>query len=57
MDVGSSNGTFLNGERLSPEGVGSMPYELKSGDILEFGVDIMNDETNTGRSHSRILIE
>lgn len=47
MDTGSSNGTFLNGERLSPEGVGSMPWEIKNGDRIDFGVDIMNDETNT----------
>ncbi|KAF7981923.1 hypothetical protein HWV62_30687 [Athelia sp. TMB] len=28
-DVKSSNGTFINGERLSPEGLESEPYELK----------------------------
>ncbi|KAJ6519082.1 SMAD/FHA domain-containing protein [Mycena sanguinolenta] len=33
-DVKSSNGTFVNGERLSPEGVESDPYELRSDDIL-----------------------
>ncbi len=33
-DVKSSNGTFINGERLSPEGVESDPYELKSDDIV-----------------------
>lgn len=30
----SSNGTFINGERLSAEGVESEPYELKSDDIV-----------------------
>ncbi|KAF8629365.1 hypothetical protein AX17_005661 [Amanita inopinata Kibby_2008] len=33
-DVKSSNGTFINGERLSPEGVESEPFELKSDDIV-----------------------
>lgn len=31
-DVKSSNGTFVNGERLSAEGHESEPYELKSED-------------------------
>jgi hypothetical protein len=31
-DVKSSNGTFVNGERLSSEGLESEPYELKSDD-------------------------
>lgn len=33
-DVKSSNGTFINGERLSAEGVESEPYELKTDDIV-----------------------
>jgi hypothetical protein len=33
-DVKSSNGTFINGERLSQEGVESDPYELKTDDIV-----------------------
>lgn len=33
-DVKSSNGTFINGVRLSPEGVESDPYELKSEDMV-----------------------
>jgi pSer/pThr/pTyr-binding forkhead associated (FHA) protein len=33
-DVKSSNGTFINGERLSPEGLESDPFELKSDDIV-----------------------
>lgn len=33
-DVKSSNGTFINGERLSAEGVESDPYELKTDDIV-----------------------
>jgi pSer/pThr/pTyr-binding forkhead associated (FHA) protein len=33
-DVKSSNGTFINGERLSPEGLESDPFELLSDDII-----------------------
>ena len=33
-DVKSSNGTFINGERLSGEGLESEPFELKSDDIV-----------------------
>ena len=33
-DVGSSNGTFINGERLSGQGLESRPFELKSDDIV-----------------------
>ncbi|KAJ7061994.1 hypothetical protein C8F01DRAFT_1136065 [Mycena amicta] len=46
-DVKSSNGTFLNGERLSPEGRESEACELKTDDILEFGVDIVSDDNKT----------
>lgn len=33
-DLKSSNGTFVNNERLSPEGVESEPFEIKSEDIV-----------------------
>jgi FHA domain len=33
-NVESSNGTFINGKRLSLEGLESEPYELKSDDIV-----------------------
>ncbi|PFH47881.1 hypothetical protein AMATHDRAFT_114022, partial [Amanita thiersii Skay4041] len=46
-DVKSSNGTFINGERLSPEGVESQPVELKSDDIVEFGIDIVGEDNKT----------
>ncbi|KAI1798341.1 hypothetical protein LXA43DRAFT_24130 [Ganoderma leucocontextum] len=46
-DVKSSNGTFINGERLSPEGLESEPYELKTDDIVEFGIDIVGEDNKT----------
>ncbi|KAF9578048.1 hypothetical protein BGW38_006376, partial [Lunasporangiospora selenospora] len=42
-DLKSSNGTFLNGKRLSPEGVESEPFVLNQGDSLAFGIDIMDE--------------
>ena len=33
-DVKSSNGTFINGERLSAEGIESEPFELKTDDTV-----------------------
>ncbi|KAF8573544.1 SMAD/FHA domain-containing protein [Ramaria rubella] len=46
-DVKSSNGTFINGERLSAEGVESDPFELKTDDIVEFGIDIVGEDNKT----------
>jgi len=39
-DVGSSNGTYINGKLLN----GETEYELKSGDILKFGKEVDNDK-------------
>ncbi|GAA6021534.1 hypothetical protein JCM10207_005794, partial [Rhodosporidiobolus poonsookiae] len=46
-DVKSSNGTFINGERLSPESSESDVFELHTDDIVEFGIDILTDDTKT----------
>ncbi|WVN87267.1 uncharacterized protein L203_102444 [Cryptococcus depauperatus CBS 7841] len=46
-DIRSSNGTFINSERLSPEGVESDPVEIKSEDQIEFGIDIVSDDNRT----------
>ncbi|KAI8379678.1 SMAD/FHA domain-containing protein [Radiomyces spectabilis] len=43
-DVKSSNGTFLNGRRLSAECTESAPTEIRNDDQLEFGIDITNDD-------------
>lgn len=50
-DVGSSNGTFINGERLSPEGQRSEAVQLHSEDIVEFGIDIASDDNKTIMHH------
>ncbi|KAJ3045929.1 hypothetical protein HDV00_006195 [Rhizophlyctis rosea] len=38
-DLGSSRGTFLNGVRLFPSDKGSKGSPLKSGDLLQLGID------------------
>ncbi len=43
-DVKSSNGTFVNGQRLSPENRDSEPHELHEGDTLELGIDIVSED-------------
>uniref|UniRef100_A0A8C4R4U1 FHA domain-containing protein n=1 Tax=Eptatretus burgeri TaxID=7764 RepID=A0A8C4R4U1_EPTBU len=40
QDTRSSNGTYVNGRRLSKSGEESYPYEIFSGDVLQFGIDI-----------------
>jgi hypothetical protein len=54
-DVKSSNGTFVNGERLSLEGVESDPFELKSEDTV-VSLSIMSSTDLVGiryRYHQR----
>ncbi|XP_043285639.1 sarcolemmal membrane-associated protein [Venturia canescens] len=41
QDTKSSNGTFVNNQRLSATGLESTPREVCSGDIVQFGVDVM----------------
>ncbi|KAL3100405.1 hypothetical protein niasHS_001708 [Heterodera schachtii] len=41
-DTRSSNGTFINNERLSASGEENEPRELFSGDILQLGVEIID---------------
>ncbi|KAI1924404.1 hypothetical protein LOZ12_000788 [Ophidiomyces ophidiicola] len=43
-DVKSSNGTFVNGHRLSPENRESEPHELREHDTLELGIDIVSED-------------
>ncbi|KAF2090420.1 hypothetical protein K490DRAFT_72021 [Saccharata proteae CBS 121410] len=46
-DVKSSNGTFVNGNRLSPENRDSEPHELREQDMLELGIDIVSEDQKT----------
>ena len=52
-DVKSSNGTFINGTRLSPESQESEPFELHSEDVVDFGIDILTDD-NKEILHHRV---
>ncbi|MCJ1356475.1 MAG: hypothetical protein MMC33_006470 [Icmadophila ericetorum] len=46
-DVKSSNGTFVNGTRLSPENKESEPHGLRDHDVLELGIDIVSEDQKT----------
>ncbi len=50
-DVKSSNGTFVNGKRLSPENKDSEPHLLKEQDVLELGIDIVSEDQKTVVHH------
>ncbi|KAF7588942.1 hypothetical protein BBP40_004983 [Aspergillus hancockii] len=50
-DVKSSNGTFVNGTRLSPENRESEPHELRENDQLELGIDIISEDQKTVVHH------
>ncbi|KAI9711063.1 MAG: hypothetical protein M1828_001990 [Chrysothrix sp. TS-e1954] len=43
-DVKSSNGTFVNGKRLSQENQSSEAHMLKEQDVLELGIDIVSED-------------
>jgi hypothetical protein len=43
-DIKSSNGTFVNGQRLSAENKDSDPHEIREQDVLELGIDIVSDD-------------
>ncbi|XP_067932386.1 sarcolemmal membrane-associated protein-like isoform X2 [Watersipora subatra] len=43
QDTKSSNGTFVNNQRLSKGSEESDPHQIYSGDIIQFGVDVMEN--------------
>ena len=53
QDTGSSNGTFINNQRLSQTCSQSEPFEVSSGDIVQFGVDVM--ENSRKETHGCIV--
>lgn len=50
-DIKSSNGTFVNSQRLSLENEESDPHELREQDKLELGIDIIGDDQKTITHH------
>lgn len=50
-DTKSSNGTFVNNNRISSND--SEPHEVSSGDIVQFGVDVV--ENNRKVTHGCII--
>lgn len=55
QDTKSSNGTFVNNQRLGKCNEESEPYEIYSGDIIQFGVDVT--ENNRKTTHNCIIME
>nr|XP_022298775.1 sarcolemmal membrane-associated protein-like isoform X4 [Crassostrea virginica] len=55
-DTKSSNGTFINNQRLSRGGEESSPREIFSGDHIQFGVDVMdNNKRGEKITHNCII--
>lgn len=46
QDTKSSNGTFVNNHRLSKSGEESKPQEVFSRDVVQFGVDVIENSKN-----------
>lgn len=46
-DCRSSNGTYLNRQRLSGENTESEPFELRRNDQLDLGIDIASEENSS----------
>ena len=55
QDTKSSNGTFVNNQRLSKGSEESDPHEIFSGDIIQFGVDVM-ENSKRGQFVTYILV-
>ena len=55
QDTKSSNGTFLNGNRLGKSNEDSAPFDLNSGDIIQFGVDVTENTKKV--THGCITVE
>lgn len=43
-DTKSSNGTFVNNQRLSKGAEDIAPREIFSGDVVQFGVDVLENQ-------------
>ncbi|KAJ3139344.1 hypothetical protein HDU90_000710 [Geranomyces variabilis] len=56
-DTASSSGTFLNRMRLSPSGKESRPYPLKSGDVVQLGLDYVGDKKRDDNASPETVIK
>ncbi|XP_064607259.1 sarcolemmal membrane-associated protein-like isoform X10 [Liolophura sinensis] len=58
QDTKSSNGTFVNNQRLSKGSEESPPREIFSGDLIQFGVDVMeNNRRGEKITHGCIIAQ
>ena len=53
-DCGSSNGTYINDQRLSEENEPSKEIEMKHGDQLQFGLDIYDPDNSDVIMHKKL---
>ncbi|KAI8609309.1 hypothetical protein BC830DRAFT_1043300, partial [Chytriomyces sp. MP71] len=49
-DIGSSSGTWVNRHRLSPSGKESRGYSIKSGDVIQLGMDYQGRQEDVYKS-------
>ncbi|XP_030829241.1 sarcolemmal membrane-associated protein isoform X1 [Strongylocentrotus purpuratus] len=57
QDTKSSNGTFVNNNRLSRGSEESPAHEICSGDIIQFGVDVMENSRRGVVTHGCIVAQ
>ncbi|XP_010611052.1 sarcolemmal membrane-associated protein isoform X16 [Fukomys damarensis] len=55
QDTKSSNGTFINSQRLSRGSEESPPCEILSGDVIQFGVDVTENTRKGTVTHGCIV--
>ena len=53
QDTKSSNGTFINSQRLSRGSEESPPCEVLSGDTIQFGVDVTENTRKGTHTHTQ----
>ena len=56
QDTKSSNGTFVNNQRLGKCNEESEPFEIYSGDVVQFGVDVTENNRKSNKSYIQNLV-
>jgi pSer/pThr/pTyr-binding forkhead associated (FHA) protein len=51
QDTKSSNGTFVNNQRLGKCNEESLPFDIYSGDVIQFGVDVTENNRKSKDIH------
>jgi len=56
QDTKSSNGTFVNNQRLGKCNEESQPFEIYTGDIIQFGVDVTENNRKSNLDYLYIFL-